>query len=74
MMSRAKMAVVAFAASLAFGAVVASTASAADEWFVNGTRLVGSATLAEEVKLDTLGKLLAPGLPLKSAARGHSYC
>lgn len=70
MMSRAKIAVVALAGSLAFGAVAASCASAADEWFVNGTRLTGSAALAEEAKLDALETLLAPGLPLVLGCEG----
>ena len=69
-MSKVKVMVMALIASFAFGAVAVSTASAADEWFVNGTRLVGSAALAEEAKLDTLGTLLAPGLPLTVDCEG----
>jgi hypothetical protein len=68
--SKVKVIVMALVASFAFGAVAVSTASAADEWFVSGTRLVGSAAVAEEAKLDGLGLLLSPELPLTLACEG----
>jgi hypothetical protein len=68
--SKAKMIIVALIVSFALGAVAVSTASAADEWFVSGTRLVGSAAVAEEAKLDGLGLLLMPAVPFTLACEG----
>lgn len=69
-MSKVKVIVMTLIASFAFGTVAVSSASAADEWFVNGTRLVGSAALAQEAPLDTLGTLLVPNLPLTIDCEG----
>jgi hypothetical protein len=61
-MSRCRVVAVALFASLAFGAVAASSASAG-EWWVNGTKLASSAALSEGVTLGTLWRILAPAVP-----------
>jgi hypothetical protein len=70
MMPRATVIVAVLVGSFAFCTAAVSSASAADEWFVSGTQLVGSAALAEESKLDTLGLLLIPAVPFSLACEG----
>jgi hypothetical protein len=69
-MSRVKVIMVALAAVFAFSAVAAGTASA--EWFVNGTKLVGSAALATTAKVDTdaVLRIAAPGGSVKILCSG----
>jgi hypothetical protein len=50
-MSRVKATIVVLVAAFALSAVAAGTASA--EWFINGTKLTGSAALATTAKVDT---------------------
>ncbi len=69
-MSKTKVIIAAFIASLALSAVAAATASAA-QWYVAGAKLSGSANLATEAKTDVGATLNAPGLKIVVTCTGN---
>ena len=72
-MFKVKIIIAAFTAALALTTVMASTASAAAGWLVNGTELTGtqSASLSTLAVTDTAAILHIPALPVKLSCSGH---
>jgi hypothetical protein len=61
-MSRTKVSLIALVAMVVLSSIGAVSASAADEWFVNGSLLKTAAALSTTAKVDEDASLLVPGL------------